>query len=593
MAKTPDEISAEIRSKLKDTAPGLSMALGTPERKIVDAVSESISEAYIDQYLVGSLLDIDTKTGLELEQTVGIFGFGRLQGRRATGVVRVEMTTAATDEIIVQKNTQFYTAASLPGSGETVYFVATESVVIPVGAFTADVPVECREPGTQGNLPPDSITFLGTILGAASVTNLTAMTGGVDVETDDELRQRFKNTLLRNVTGTHDFYLGLAYQNKFVSRAVCYGPVSKYATQIVTPTNTLSVTTVNDVKWVWPDGETAFVNLGQTEETFYRRSTDYTLSSGATSTPVFTRIATGQLVADEVIDLEFEYTTRSSRNNPAATPPVTNKVDIFVNGSDPYSVTERTVVSSATLTNTVSDVLYHKNFQRMGTSGTPQVGSRFTRLGSVPLVSFPPSIVVGTSVFTQGTHYHVLRGNPLTDTLTDTALMAGSPREVAGIEWVTNPPADNTPITVTYVYNRVPEVLNAVVKQARQVTTDVMVHEAQYSYMRIYVSVEYDRGYVVQQVNNSIQDRLRLFFSSFNFGDWLEISDMTLAIRQVMGVDNIKLTTSDEDAANYGIKVYDDANDPTPTNIFTDDFKLRDCQLPIFLEAVVKRKANR
>lgn len=594
MPKTPDDVSADIRAKLKTTAPGLSMALGTPERKIVDAVSEAISEAYIDQYLVGSLLDIDTKSGFELEQFVGIFGYGRLQGRRATGVVRVELTTAAVQDITVNKGTQFFTRNALPGSAQSIFFVATEPATIPIGSYTADIPVECKEPGTAGNLPPDSVVFLGSILGAASVTNLTAMTGGVDVESDDELRQRFKTTMLRNVTGTEDFYLGLAYQNKNVSKAVCYGPITKYTTQIVVPSTTLSVTTVADVKYIWPDGESVFKNLGQSDEVFYRRSNDYTLSSGATSTPVFTRVSTGQMVATDVVDLEFEYVTRSSRNNPTASPPITNKVDLFVNGSDPDTVTERTVVSTATLSNSSSSELYYKNFQRMGSAGTPAVGSRFTRLGSVPLVSFPSSIVVGSTVFSQGTHYHVLRGNILSDTPTPTSLLGGSSREIAGIEWVTNPPADNTPLTLTYVYNRVPEVLGAVVKQARQITTDVVVHEASYLYLRMYLSIEYDRGYVVQQVNNAIQDRMRLYFAGYSFGNWIEISDVLLAVHQVLGVDNVKLTTSAENASDYGIKVYNDANDTDPlVSPYTDDFKLRDCELPVFLEAVVLRKANR
>ena len=80
---------SDFAAVLAKTAPGFSLELGTPERKIVDAVAEAISEAYIDQYLVGSLMDIESKAGLELEQWVGIFGFGRLQGRKATGTVRV------------------------------------------------------------------------------------------------------------------------------------------------------------------------------------------------------------------------------------------------------------------------------------------------------------------------------------------------------------------------------------------------------------------------------------------------------------------------------------------------------------------------
>ena len=53
MSKTPDQISAQIRAQVATTIPGLSCQIGTPERKLIDACAEAISEAYVDQYLVG------------------------------------------------------------------------------------------------------------------------------------------------------------------------------------------------------------------------------------------------------------------------------------------------------------------------------------------------------------------------------------------------------------------------------------------------------------------------------------------------------------------------------------------------------------
>ena len=122
MSKTPADISAAIRATLALTIPGLSCEIGTPERKIIDAVSEAVSEAYIDQYLVGSLLDIDTKSGLELEQFVGIFGFGRLAGKRAQGTMRVTVNTASTQDQTFPAGTQFYTQPGIAGLSKTIYF---------------------------------------------------------------------------------------------------------------------------------------------------------------------------------------------------------------------------------------------------------------------------------------------------------------------------------------------------------------------------------------------------------------------------------------------------------------------------------------
>lgn len=589
MSRTPDEVSQRIRDKLKTTANGLSLELGTPERKIVDAVAEAVSECYIDQYIVGSLLDIDAKGGLELEQFVGIFGFGRLQGRRATGVVRLEMNTAAPQDMPVPLGTQFYTKDAQAGTGNPLFYASTQARVLTAGQTVVEVPVECTIAGTAGNLPPDSVTYMGAAIGAATATNMTAMTGGTDVETDDQLRQRFKDTFLRNCAGTEDYYLSLALQNKNVSKAAVFGPVSTYRTQLAAPsvsTPLSSVLETKDVKYVWDKGESCFVNLAQTNEKFYTRLADYVLSSGAS--PTFTRIDTGQITTGEIVDLEFQYTTRSSRNDPNNN--VMNKVDVFVNGSEPFTVTERTVVSSTVFS--ANDALWNaaSKFKRVGDSSAVNSSNRIMRLGSVPILSFPNTIVVGGNTFTRNTHYWLVRG---------TTLEAGSPREVAGIEWAGNGPSSGTGITVSYTYNRVPEVLNAVMRKAKQVTTDVLVHQCAYAYLRINLSVEYDRGYVPSQVNNAITARLKAYLDGMRFGDWVEFSDLCLAVHQVLGVDNVWVTDQSEPEAKYGIEVYSNTDDGAlSVNMVgggpqTGDFKLHDNELPVLLDPVYNRRANR
>ena len=135
--------------------------------------------------------------------------------------------------------TQFYTKSGLAGASATLYYTSTQAVVLTAGNLTADIPVQCTTVGSTGNVPPDSVVYLGNMIGGAVVTNLTSMTGGVDVETDQELRQRFKDTLLRNMAGTSDFYEALCQQNNKVSRVVVFGPLSLYKTQIEVPSTSL------------------------------------------------------------------------------------------------------------------------------------------------------------------------------------------------------------------------------------------------------------------------------------------------------------------------------------------------------------------
>lgn len=578
-SKTPDQISTQIRATLSTTVPALSCGLGTPERKIIDAVSEAISEAYIDQYLTGSLLDIETKTGLELEQFAGVFGFGRLQGQQATGVVRVTLNSASPQDLSLPVGTQFYTRAGLAGVSQQLYFASTQAVVITAGSFSVDVPVQATSIGTQGNVPPDSVVSISSINGSASATNLVAMTGGVDVETDDGLRSRFKDTLLRNISGTTDWYQAIALQNRNCSRVVVFGPYNTYRTQIAAPSTTLTVPVNQDVKYVWPQSSSVFTNLGQENEIFYTEVDDYTLTSGAS--PVFTRVSTGQISTADVVNLEFQYTTKSSRNNPATS--ITNKVDVYVDGVDPYTITERTVVVSTTLSATSTNPLYTGNFERVGTTGSPSASNRFMRLGSVPIVTFPATITAGLTTYVQGTHYHVLRS---------ITLLAGSQFETSGIEWLVSGPSNGSEVTLTYVYNRVPQLLTAIINHNKQICTDVMVHQAKYKYLKPCINVQFDRSYAVDQTVSAIDSRLKGYYAQVGFGGRITITDLLVVVRQVLGVVNTSLTTSSDDPVHYGIEIYDNATDPTPTSVQIADFKLDDNTLAIFLDADITRQAT-
>ncbi len=582
MSRTPDEIFQRIRAQLAQTMPGLSMETGTPEAKIVAAVSEAISEAYVDQYLVGSLLDIETKVGLELEQYVGIFGYGRIQGDYSKGVVRISLKTAAPQDFAIPLGSQFYTKNGTTSGPSALYFSSTQAMVLTAGSYSIDVPVECNTRGTIGNLAPDSVTYIGSAIGTGSATNLVPMTGGVDAETDAELRQRFKDTMLRNIAGTADWYKALCMQNNRVSRTTVFGATTLYRTQIAAPATTLTVPVDQNVRYCWADMHSAFTNLGQEDETFYSPIYDYSLSSGAS--PVFTRNPGGEIETDQIIDLEFQYVSKSSRNDPVNG--ITNKVDCFVDGIDPTPVTEKTVVLDIELSSDSEDPFYTGNFARVGDPGSPTSGNRFMRLGSVPIVAFPDTITVDSTVFTRNTHYYLLR---------DATLKAGSHLEVSGIEWEDSGPADDTELTLPYTYNRVPELLAHVMSSAKQITSDVMVHQASFWHLRPCLSIQYDRSYSIQTVDAAIDLQLKSFFGRQGYGTQMRISTLTMAVQQVLGVIDCKLTTSDESAEQYGVEIFYNAapanDEATPDDVMTEDFRLDDNALPVFIKTVILRKA--
>lgn len=584
-SKSPDDISAEIRTTLKVTCPGLSCQIGTVERKIIDAVSEAIAEAYVDNYLLGSLLDIDTKGGLELEQFVGIFGFGRMQGRQAEGVVTVTLATASEADYPIALGTQFFTKPSVTGSSNPLYYTAKQATVLVAGTYTIDVPVQCSLPGVLGNVAPDSVSFLGTILGSSSVTNLSAMTGGVDPETDADLRQRFKDTLLRNAAGTSDFYEALCIQNNTCSKVKVFGPTTMERIQIAAPATSVTLPVSADVKYVWAGSQSVFKDLGQPTEVFYFDGTDYSFTSG--SAPTLTRDALGDIVTGDVLDVEYEYTTKSSRNQPQNG--IYNKVDIFVDGVDPYQVTERTRVSSVTLSATSSSIYHTGKFRRVGSTGSPTAGNRFTRISMLPLASFPNTLTLGPNVYVRGTHYHVILASNVD---TDQTLLKGSPFEVAGIEWASGGPTTGTELDLVYVYNRTPRILQSIIRQSKQVCTDVLVHQADWTYIRPHLLIEYDRNFSIDATNVAIAGRLQSYFSNLGYGATVTMSGMLLSVMQVIGVVNAKVMASTEPGAGseYGLTAYDESSDATPFATYVDDFKLNDNQLAQILTPVLKRK---
>lgn len=589
MSQTPAQIAASIIATANQTIPELSFATGTPERVIVDAVAQQISAAMISQYTTGGMLDINTKSGLELDQFVGIFGFGRLQGAASQGVITITMTNASSTPTIIPINSQYYTTAGLAGATQTLYFQSNQAVTIPAGQFTSSIPATCTQTGTAGNVPPDSVTSQSAALGASTVTNLAPFSGGVNVETDAALRQRFMDTLLRNISGTSDWYINLALQNNAVSRVVVYGPTSLYKMQIAVPESTYTLpvtgpapTTPNNVKYAWPGMTSCFQDLGTSSEVFFSPTDDYSVSSGGG--PVFTTNPSGALAAmvGDVVDLEFQYTTTASRNDPANG--ITNKVDVFVDGSAPFTVTETCVTSTQVFSASSASMFYTGNFARTGTgTGPPNVSSHFLRLGSVPIINFPDSITVGSNTYVVGTHYWVLEG---------TTALKGSQLEVAGLELLTGGIPTSTQLVLNYTYNQVPQLLDAVTSTSKQICTDVLNHVADYQYITTCLTVEYSRNYAISTVNTAIVSRLQIFYQGLGFGTPVILSQLIAAVQQVLGVNEVHITTEAENSSNYGIQIVDASTDTFSGTPITTDFVLNDNQVAVYQNTIPLQAPN-
>jgi uncharacterized phage protein gp47/JayE len=202
------EIVTRMITALRASEPDLDTSIGTPLRKILDAVGESIAEAYVDEHLITYAYDIDSKVEGDLDDFVALFGFARIPAQRSQGVVtfsRPHDDVANQTALVIPPGTQ---VAAL--TNPLVYVQTTTSAVLNPGQYSAEIPVQAMLAGPQGNVAAGLVTQLISPGGISSAVNVNPLSGGSAQESDEELRARFKATVFRSLAGTQAMYDGVA-----------------------------------------------------------------------------------------------------------------------------------------------------------------------------------------------------------------------------------------------------------------------------------------------------------------------------------------------------------------------------------------------
>jgi uncharacterized phage protein gp47/JayE len=450
---TIDQIVQNIINQLRLLDPTVSAEIGTPERKLIEAVAELIASQQVDFSVLANQQDLGSLSGGRLDAYLSIFNFGRQQATPSYGTVTFSSNTPAATAIVIPRGTQVLANtndAVLP----TLTFVTTQAAVLEVGATSVEVTIQCATAGTISNVAANAITsFAGlqTIIGITKVANNSALSGGTDQESDSEYKVRFQNTLFRNMAGTYDQFMALALAMNSVTKANVVGPISRYQEYLQIPSaDDVAQRTItggyDDAGTTWPHKRTTAestipyskytypVNYYLTDgsldpatATWFRAGVDFvfnappeTAGSGTThivdsansTKPNVTFLATAanggnaKLVNAAVVLLEHAYMSKNSRNDiPSG---VLNALDVFVNGGNPQTVSSQEVVptnannlqSSTTTTWTyqnTSPVVV--NFRRILDGKAAAVGSRISPLYWQPVLDLPDQLQVGTATY--------------------------------------------------------------------------------------------------------------------------------------------------------------------------------------------------
>lgn len=183
---------------------------GSITNTLVSANSMSLAKAYIDMGDILSLGFIEDAFDTYLDKRVGEFGVYRKEGSKATGEIKV----TGQEGTVLENGTSFLC--------NDLKFIMLNDVTI--GESDDICHIEAEEVGYKYNLSSNSnFALTEANSNIESLINEKDFSGGVDVETDEELRNRFRKVVNNpSTSGNKAHYEEWALEVNGVGRAIVH-----------------------------------------------------------------------------------------------------------------------------------------------------------------------------------------------------------------------------------------------------------------------------------------------------------------------------------------------------------------------------------
>lgn len=600
---TAADIAAKMITALKASEPDLDSSVGTPLRKIFDAVSESIAESYTDQHLIQYTYDIDSKTGGDLDDFVQLFGLARIPPQRASGVVtfsRPNDTNAAATAVVLAPGTQVVALTS-----PQVYVQTMVSAIMNPGQVTVDVPAQAVVAGVAGNVAAGQLSTIVKIQGTVNGSNnVAAFIGGTAQESDDDLRARFKATVFRSLAGTSAMYQAVTLEvptdpttplSPAVSQVNVIGSSKRWREQIQVISG-VATTSLVGAAYIFADNVFCGTDIDAGTMLSLGSDFSFTPSNPTNRTDATAVLASlGSTMPDGLYDLDYEYVPQASRNDPGNTRfnygGTNNRIDLWVNGQVIETATQSLVFKSTKLfSSSTSSVYYNMRFtqENSDTVPNPLVGNVFIPLALGPIISVPSVLSVGGTTYTAGIDYWITHQSDC---------FGYGPSSLYGLVWnSSHKPTDGTVFSLTYNYNKVARMVQDAISQWRLVGTDAQVHCGKPIPLRFNLAIMYDRRYDSTAVNTSIDAALSAFLNGLGFDAPVQVSDILQMIHNVPGVDNVRFLNSTDDGTAYAISRMSSYQVNTQLSVYSTagrarDIQFGDDQYPVYHSSRIVQKA--
>lgn len=139
-------------------------------------------------------------TGEYLDYHAQMRGITRNEATYASGIIRFRIDEARQSPVPIPEGTVCLTTSGLE------FKTVSAGEIVP-GETYCDVPAVAMEPGVNGNVAENSITFMAQApMGITACTNIERFTGGVQPETDESLRGRILESYNRLPNGANAAY---------------------------------------------------------------------------------------------------------------------------------------------------------------------------------------------------------------------------------------------------------------------------------------------------------------------------------------------------------------------------------------------------
>jgi uncharacterized phage protein gp47/JayE len=610
MGVSQEDIVSQMRDALLVSDPELDTSVGTPARKILDAVSASIADAYVENHMLSYAYDIDSKVDADLDSFCQLFGIARIAARRAVGTVTFSRTGDLTPTVFIPVGTEIASS-----SNSSIVVTTVVGGTLMPGASSVTVPVQAVTAGPEGNLGAGMASQITSpIQGVNSVVNTGALTGGLSRETDSELRTRWKSTVFRSLAGTEQMYRGVALDDADCYAVSVVGSSRTRSEILQVPVSGSTVAQITDARYIYSSP----VQVTKSDGTPLIKDYDYTWVPS--NPPQITGLSPSFPAAGELLTVEYQYLPTVSRNDPANN--ITNRVDVFVGGTRAQSAQTSLVFRQSKKFQTVSNVDLYTGVWLRADQTRPDANNVFLPLPFGPVVTVPSTLTVGATTYGLATKDHALGtvANGVTYAYTvvhEDTVDGWTPTSRFGLEWHrTYLPADGSPLSVggngDYTYNEVPASVQDAVNRWRLTGIDAKVHQAKQRWLRFSLGVMYTVSSTgsVSSVQDAIRSALSDYLNRMDFNSNVQISDVLTVIHQVPGVDNCRLLNgadvtgynqANPNASIVGIQQIAPGSDPTSAALSSwvdaptgraKDIYFRDDELPILGGVVFKTLAR-